>query len=66
MPMDRDNYTTRRKGVPFPQARTCLSQSDLTAFPTTSHSEWIPADLQQARLTSALSHRDHTRQALPL
>jgi len=44
--MDRGNYTTRRKGVPFLRARICLSQSDLTAFPTTSHSEWILAVLQ--------------------
>ena len=41
--MDRDNYTIRPKDVPFLRARICLSQSDLTAFPTISHSEWIPA-----------------------
>jgi len=44
--MDRGNYTTHRKDVPFLRAKICLSQSDLTAFPTTSHSEWILAVLQ--------------------
>ena len=42
-PMDRDNYTTRLKDDPFLRGKICLSQSDLTVFPTTSHSEWIPA-----------------------
>lgn len=46
IPMDRGNYTTRRKDVPFLRARICLSQSDPIAFHTISHSEWIPAVLQ--------------------
>ena len=44
--MDRDNYTTRLKDDPFLRGKICLSQSDLTVFPTTSHSEWILAVLQ--------------------
>jgi hypothetical protein len=66
IPMDRDKYTTRRRGVPSRRAKICLSQSDLTAFPTTSHSEWIPAVHQQALLINAHSHRDPTRQAVQL
>jgi hypothetical protein len=64
--MDRDNYTTRLKDVPFLRGRICLSQSDLTVFPTTSHSEWIPAAHQQARRINAHSHRGHTRREVRL
>ena len=64
--MDRDNYTIRPKDVPFLRARICLSQSDLTAFPTTSHSEWIHAVHQSARRTNAHSHRGHTRRVVRL
>jgi hypothetical protein len=62
--MAKDSSTTRRNDAQFHLVSICLSQSALTAFLTTSHSAWILAVRQQARLISVRSHRDHIRQDL--